>query len=61
LGAAAPPASLAGRPLEQAQIVPRRPDEAGARLSWQGPELDAGAAWLAGLLEQQFARPAAGP
>jgi hypothetical protein len=61
LGAAAPPASLARRPLEQAQIQPRRPDEAGVRLSWQRPELDAGAAWLAAVLEAQFARRAARP
>jgi hypothetical protein len=56
LGQAAPPASLARRPLEQAEIVPRRPDEAGARLSWQRPELEAGAAWLGTLLQAQFAR-----
>lgn len=61
LAAAAPPSSLARRPLEQAQILPRRPDEAGVRLSWQRPELDAGAAWMAALLAEQFARPAAGP
>ena len=56
LGEAAPPASLARRPLEQAQITPRRPDEVGVRLSFQRPELEAGAAWLGTLLEAQFAR-----
>ena len=61
LGAAAPPSSLARRPLEQARIQPKRPDEAGARLSWQQPELDAGATWLAEMLKLQFARPAVGP
>jgi hypothetical protein len=61
LGAAAPPGSLVRRPLEQAQILPRRPDETSVRLTWQRPELDAGAAWLGTLLETQFARSAAGP
>jgi hypothetical protein len=61
LGAAAPPGSLAKRPLEEAEIVPRRPDEAGARLSWQRSEVEAGAAWLGTLLEAQFARSASRP
>jgi hypothetical protein len=61
LAAAAPPASLARRPLEQAQIQPRRPDEVGVRLSWERPEIDAGAAWLGTLLGAQFARPASRP
>jgi len=56
LGAAAPVLSQVRRPLEQAQIQPRRPDEVGVVLSWTRPELDAGASWLAGLLRTQFAR-----
>jgi hypothetical protein len=61
LGAAAPAVSLAARPLEQAQIQPRRPDEAGVRLSWQRPELEAGVAWLGTVLRGQFARSASRP
>ena len=61
LGASAPVTSLVRRPLEQAQIQPRRPDEVGVRLAWQRPELDAGAAWLGALLEAQFARTAPRP
>jgi len=61
LGASAPVSSLARRPLEHAQIQPRRPDEVEVRLAWQRPELDAGAAWLGALLEAQFARTAPRP
>jgi hypothetical protein len=61
LGRAAPARSLAQRPFEQAQIAPRRPDEAGVRLSWGREELGAGADWLGSLLEAQFARPADQP
>jgi hypothetical protein len=61
LGAAAPPASLAERPLKSAQIQPRRPDEVGVRLAWQRPELDAGVAWLGTVLRAQFAQPSARP
>ncbi len=61
LGAAAPRTSLAERPLEQARIQPRTPDEASVRLSWQRSEIDAGAAWLGTLLEAQFARSAQRP
>jgi hypothetical protein len=61
LGAAAPAASLARRPLEQVQILPRRPDEVGARFSFTGPELDAGAAWLGDLMAAQFARSGSRP
>ncbi|MEP7052309.1 MAG: hypothetical protein ABJB12_18225 [Pseudomonadota bacterium] len=56
LGAAAPPESGAQHPLEQAQILPRRPDELAVKLSWSRPELDAGAGWLATLLRAQFAQ-----
>ena len=56
LGAAAPPESAARRPLEHAQIQPRRVDEVAVQLVWTRPELDAGAAWLASLLRAQFAR-----
>ena len=61
LGAAAPAESQALRPLETAQILPRRPDEVAVKLSWTRPELDAGAAWLATLLGGQFARPTPRP
>jgi hypothetical protein len=61
LGAAAPAISQARRPLEHAQILPRRPNEVSAQLSWTRPELDAGAAWLSTLLRGQFAQPPAGP
>ncbi|HEY1534007.1 MAG TPA: hypothetical protein VGF76_08305, partial [Polyangiaceae bacterium] len=61
LGAAAPAMSQARRPLEQAQVQPRRPDEVGVVLSWTRPELDAGAGWLGGLLRTQFARAPARP
>jgi hypothetical protein len=56
LGASAPSESQAQRPLENAQILPRRADEVGVQLSWTRPELDAGAAWLASVLRRQFAR-----
>ena len=56
LAAAAPAESKAQRPLDQAEISVRRPDEAAAKLAWTGPELDAGAAWLGALLRAQFAR-----
>jgi hypothetical protein len=58
LGASAPPASAARRPLEHAEIQPHRADEVSAKLTWTRPELDAGAQWLASLLTAQFARPA---
>jgi len=61
LGAAAPPASMARRSLEHAEIQPHRADEVGAKLSWTRAELDAGAAWLASLLTAQFARQAPTP
>ncbi len=61
LGAAAPAESLARRPLEQATILPRRPDEVGVLLTWTRPELDVGAAWLGALLRRQFARPSSAP
>ncbi len=61
LGAAAPAESLARRPLEHVTILPRRPDEVGALLTWTRPELDAGAAWLGALLREQFARAHATP
>jgi hypothetical protein len=61
LGAAAPPKSQAQRPLDHAQISPRRPDEVAVKLSWTRPELDAGAAWLGELLRAQFARGLARP
>lgn len=61
LGRAAPAASLAQRPLEHAQILPRRPDETSVRLSFQRPEIDAGAAWLASELRARFARPRTRP
>lgn len=61
LGAAAPQASLARTPLEHAEIVPRRADEVTVKLSWTRPELEAGVAWLAGLLQAQFARPGSRP
>ena len=61
LGAAAPPESAAKRPLEQAQIQPRRADEVAVRLVWTRPELDAGTAWLATLLKAQFAQPSSAP
>lgn len=61
LGAAAPAISAARRPLEHAEIQPHRVGEVGVKLSWTGPELEAGVAWLAELLTTQFARPAAGP
>jgi hypothetical protein len=61
LGAAAPPESLAQRPLEEAQILPRRPDEVAAELSWTRPELDAGVGWLGMLLRAQFARRTSAP
>ena len=56
LGALAPPESEVRRPLENAQIRPRRVDEVQVQLVWTRPELDAGAAWLSTLLEAQFAR-----
>ena len=61
LGAAAPPASSARRPFEQAQIQPRRADEVTVSLVWTRAELDAGTQWLASLLAAQFARPVAAP
>jgi hypothetical protein len=61
LGAAAPPASGARRPLEQARIQPHRADEVGVKLGWTRPELDAGVDWLASLLRTQFARPSGTP
>ncbi|HEY4105644.1 MAG TPA: hypothetical protein VGM44_17215 [Polyangiaceae bacterium] len=61
LGRAAPADSLARRPLEQAQISPRRPDETTVRLSFQRQEIEAGAAWLASVLAAQFARPSSRP
>lgn len=61
LGAAAPARSAVRHPLENAQIQPGRADEAGAKLTWTRPELDAGADWLASLLETQFARPPSAP
>lgn len=61
LGASAPPASSARRPLEQAEILPRRADEVTVKLSWTRPELDAGASWLGSLLSAQFARPESVP
>ncbi|MEO7036871.1 MAG: hypothetical protein ABI548_23170 [Polyangiaceae bacterium] len=61
LGAAAPVESQAQHPLEQAQILPRRPDEVAVKLSWTRPELDAGAAWLVALLGAQFAQRASRP
>ncbi|HEY3665508.1 MAG TPA: hypothetical protein VGL19_05885 [Polyangiaceae bacterium] len=61
LGEAVPALSQAQRPLENAQITPRRPDEVGVSLSWTRPELDAGASWLGGLLRAQFARARARP
>jgi hypothetical protein len=61
LGAAAPPASAARRPLEHVEIQPHRVGEVGVKLSWTGPELDAGVEWLAALLATQFAQPAAAP
>lgn len=61
LGEAAPPEAQARDPLEHAQILPRRPDEVAVKLSWSRPELDAGAAWLATLLQAQFAHLAPRP
>jgi hypothetical protein len=61
LGAAAPPASGANRPLEQARIQPHREGEVSVKLSWTAPELDAGVEWLALLLKAQFARPSVAP
>jgi len=61
LGAAAPPASGARRPLEHAEIQPHRAGEVGVKLSWTGPELDTGVEWLSALLTAQFARPVATP
>ena len=61
LGAAAPPASAARRPLETARIQPHREGEVGVRLIWTRPELDQGMQWLASLLTAQFARPARKP
>jgi hypothetical protein len=61
LGASAPRSSMAKRPLEHAEILPRRPDEASVHLSWEPEEVEAGAAWLGSLLEAQFARPALAP
>lgn len=61
LGASVPAASSARRPLEQAQIRPHRADEVSANLVWTRAELDAGTAWLAGLLAAQFARRASTP
>ena len=61
LAAAAPPASAARRPLENAKIVPHREGEVGVQLSWTRPELDRGVEWLASLLTAQFARPGEKP
>ncbi len=61
LGGAAPERSGARNPLQHAEIQPRHAEEVSAKLSWTRPELDAGADWLASLLETQFARPAAAP
>ena len=56
LGAAAPPESGAPRPLQNAEVYPRRADEATVKLTWTRAELDATASWLGGLLRAQFAR-----
>ena len=56
LGAAAPPASAAARPLEHAEILPHREGEVSVKLSWTQAELESGIAWLATLLQAQFAR-----
>ncbi len=61
LGAAAPPASAARRPLEQARIQPHRVGEVGVTLSWTTAELDAGVEWLSDLLAAQFAHAAGKP
>jgi hypothetical protein len=61
LGAAAPPASAARRPLEHAEIQLHRVGEAGVKLSWTAPELETGVEWLASLLQAQFARPPSAP
>jgi hypothetical protein len=61
LGAAAPAAAAARRPLERAQVQPRRADQVSVTVVWTRAELDAGATWLAALLAAQFARPADAP
>ncbi|MEO6601964.1 MAG: hypothetical protein ABIQ16_18945 [Polyangiaceae bacterium] len=61
LGASAPLASAARRPLEQARIEPQREGDVSVKLSWTAAELDAGVEWLAQLLKAQFARPTGTP
>lgn len=56
LGAAAPPAAAARRPLQDAKIRPHREGELAVSLVWTQPELEAGVSWLSGLLGAQFAQ-----
>jgi len=55
LGAAAPASAEVARPLSAGEIGTQRPDEVGVKLHWERGEIDAGVAWLAQLLEAQFA------
>jgi len=61
LGAAAPAESHVRRALEQAEILPRRPDETSVRISFEPAEFDGGVGWLASMLAGQFARPSNAP